>query len=163
MKVLDAQLCLTHGPEPTRLFCPWNSPGKNFEVGTYLLLPGVFPTRDRTQGSCIAGRFFTIRDGTIFYHICVYVYVHIYIYKHAQLCVCMCVCEHVQFNPVTQSCLNPVIPWTTACKASLSITNCQSLLKLMSIELVMPSNQFILCHPLLLLPSNFPSIRVFSK
>ena len=55
------------------------------------------------------------------------------------------------------------IPWTAARQASLSITNSQSLLKLMSIELVMPSNHLILCHPLLLLPSIFPSIRVFSK
>ena len=54
-------------------------------------------------------------------------------------------------------------PWTAACQASLSIMNSQSLLKLMSIESVMPSNQLILCHPLLLLPLIFPSIRVFSK
>ena len=54
-------------------------------------------------------------------------------------------------------------PWTAACQASLSITNSQSLLKLMSIELVMPSNYLILCHPLLLLPSTFPNIRVFSN
>ena len=54
-------------------------------------------------------------------------------------------------------------PWTTAPQASLSITNSRSLLKLMSIELVMPSNHLILCHPLLLLPSIFPSIRVFSS
>ena len=54
-------------------------------------------------------------------------------------------------------------PWTTACQASLSFTISQSLLKLMSIELVMPSNHLILCHPLLLLPSIFPSIRIFSK
>ena len=53
-------------------------------------------------------------------------------------------------------------PWTAACQASLSITNCQSLLKLMSIESVMPSRHLILCHPLLP-PSIFPSIRVFSK
>ena len=52
--------------------------------------------------------------------------------------------------------------WTAACQASLSITNSQSLLKLMSIESVMPSNHLILCHPLLLQPSIFPSIRVFS-
>ena len=52
--------------------------------------------------------------------------------------------------------------WTAACQASLSITNSRSLLKLMSIELVMPSNHHILCHPLLLPPSIFPSIRVFS-
>ena len=56
-----------------------------------------------------------------------------------------------------------VTPWTAARQASLSITNSQSLLKLMSIELVMPSNHLILCRPLLLLPSIFPSIRVFSN
>jgi len=54
-------------------------------------------------------------------------------------------------------------PWTTAWQASLSITNSQSLLKLMSIESVMPSNYLILCRPLLLLPSVFWSIRVFSN
>ena len=54
-------------------------------------------------------------------------------------------------------------PWTAARQASLSITNCWSLLKLMSIESVMPSNHLILCHPLLFLPSIFPSIRVFSN
>ena len=54
-------------------------------------------------------------------------------------------------------------PLTAACQASLSITNPRSLLKLTSIELVMPSNHLILCHPLLLLPSIFPSIRVFSN
>ena len=54
-------------------------------------------------------------------------------------------------------------PWTSACQASLSITNSQSLLKLMSSVLVMPSNHLILCHPLLLLPSIFPSMRVFSN
>ena len=54
-------------------------------------------------------------------------------------------------------------PWTTACQASLSTTNSWSLLKLMPIELVMPSNHLILCHPLLLPPSIFSSIRVFSS
>ena len=56
-----------------------------------------------------------------------------------------------------------VTPWTAAHQASLSITNSPSLLKLMSIELVMPSNHLTLSHPLLLLPSIFPSIRVFSN
>ena len=56
-----------------------------------------------------------------------------------------------------------VIPWTTACLASLSIINSRSLPKLMSIESVMPSNHLILCRPLLLLPSLFPNIRVFSN
>ena len=50
-----------------------------------------------------------------------------------------------------------------ACQASLSIINCQSLLKVMSIKLVMPANSLILCHPVLLPPSVFPSIRVFSE
>ena len=63
--------------------------------------------------------------------------------------------------------LSPVLlfatPWTAACQASLSITNSQSLPKLMSIESVMPSNQLILCHPLLLPHSIFPNIRVFSN
>ena len=56
-----------------------------------------------------------------------------------------------------------VTPWTAARQASLIITNSWSLLKLMSTESVMPSNHLILCHPLLLLPSIFPSIRVFSN
>ena len=56
-----------------------------------------------------------------------------------------------------------VTPWTAACQASLSITNSQSSLRLISIWLVVPSNHLILCHPLLLLPSVFPSIRVFSS
>ena len=54
-----------------------------------------------------------------------------------------------------------VTPWTAACQASLSITISQSLLRLMSIESVMPSSHLILCHPLLLMPSIFPSIRAF--
>jgi len=62
--------------------------------------------------------------------------------------------SHVQFFAT---------PWTAACQASLSITNSWSLLKLMSIETVMPSKHLIFCHPLLLLPSIFPSIRVFSN
>ena len=58
---------------------------------------------------------------------------------------------------------NSATPWTAAHQASLSIDNSQSLLKLMSIESVIPSNHLILCHPLLLPPSIFPSIRVFSN
>ena len=62
--------------------------------------------------------------------------------------------SHVQFF---------VTPWTAARQASLSITNTRSLLRLISIASVMPSNHLILCHPLLLLPSTLPSIRVFSN
>ena len=71
----------------------------------------------------------------------------------------------VQFNSV-QSLRHVQLfatPWTTACQASLSITNSQGLPKLMSIESLMPSNHLILGHPLLLLPSVFPRIRVFSN
>ena len=65
----------------------------------------------------------------------------------------------VQFShPVTP---DSVTPWTAACQAFLSVTNSQSLLKLMSVESVMPSNHLILCRPLLLLPSVFPSIKIF--
>ena len=70
----------------------------------------------------------------------------------------MCVYEHDYCCPVTKLC---VTPWTAACQASLSFTISWSLLKLMSTESVMPSNHLIFCHPLLLLPSIFPSIRVF--
>ena len=67
----------------------------------------------------------------------------------------------VQFSHSVMS--DSVTPWTATCQASLSISNSQNLLKLMSIESVMSSNLLILCHPLLLLPSIFPSIRVFSN
>ena len=69
----------------------------------------------------------------------------------------------IQFSSVVQWCPTLWDPWPAAHQASLSITNSQSLLKLMSIESVMPFNHRILCHPLLLLPSIFPSIRVFSS
>ena len=67
-----------------------------------------------------------------------------------------------QFSSVAQSCLTLWDPWSAICQASLSITSSRSLLRLMSIELVMPSNHLILYHHLLLPPSIFPSIRVFS-
>ena len=66
----------------------------------------------------------------------------------------------VQFSRSVKS--DSAAPWIAACQASPSITNSRSLHKLMSIELVMPSNHLILCRPLLLLPSILPSIRVFS-
>ena len=68
--------------------------------------------------------------------------------------------KEVQFSSVVS---DSVTPWTAARQASLSITNSWSILKLMSIKSVKPSNHLILCHPLLLLPSIFPSIRVFSN
>ena len=67
----------------------------------------------------------------------------------------------IQFSLSVMS--NSVTPWTAALQASLSITNSRSLLKLMSIKAVMPSSHLILCRPLLLLPSIFPSISIFSE
>ena len=85
-----------------------------------------------------------------------HLYVHIYIYQRLL---------HIQKSncSVVQLCRLFGTPWTASHQASLSIANSWSLLKLMSIELVTPSNHLILCHPLLLLPSIFPSIRVFSN
>ena len=68
-----------------------------------------------------------------------------------------------QFSSVAQPCPTLCAPWIAACQASLSINNSRSLLKLMSIQSVMPSHRLILSHPLLLLPPIPPSIRVFSK
>ena len=73
----------------------------------------------------------------------------------------LCQFSSVQFSISVVS--NSATPWTTARQASLSITNSQSLPKLKSTESVMPSNHLILCHPLLLLPSIIPNMRVFSN
>ena len=84
------------------------------------------------------------------------------------LCVCVCVCVFqiyiMEYSVQSLSCVWLfATPWTAARQASLSITNSRSLLKLMPVESVMPSNHLILCHLLLLPPSIFPSIRVFSS
>ena len=83
---------------------------------------------------------------TICFFIILYIYIYIYQFSSVQLLSCVRLF---------------VIPWTAARQASMSISNSQSLLKLMSIKSVMPSNRLILCHPLLLPPSIFPTIRVF--
>ena len=80
-----------------------------------------------------------------------------YVIVQAHKCLCCCCCS------VTQSCPNSAIPWTVGNLASLSFTISQSLLKLISIKSMLSSNQLILCCPLLLLPSIFPNIRVFSS
>ena len=75
----------------------------------------------------------------------------------------ICLCNYFSSGQ-SLSCVQLfVTPWTALRQASLSVTDSQSLHKLMSIESVMPSNHLIICHPLLLLPSIFPSIRVFSN
>ena len=82
----------------------------------------------------------------------------------SQLLVCSCMLVRGCYCCSVPSCVQLfVTPWAAAHQAALSSTTSQSLLKLMSIESVMPSNHFILCHPCLFLPSIFPSIRVFSN
>ena len=93
----------------------------------------------------------------------IYIYTYIYTHTHIDIYIYVYISSSFQFSSV-QSLSRVwllVIPWTVAHQASLSITNSQSLLKLMSIEPVMPSNYLTLCCPLLFLPLIFPSIRVF--
>ena len=115
------------------LYSPWNSPGQNTGVGRLSLPPGDLPNPK------IEPRSFPLQADSL--------------------------PAEPQYSSVQS--LSQVwlftTSWTTALQASLSITNSQSLPKLMSIESVMPSNHLILCCPLLLLPSIFPSIRVFSS
>ena len=84
-----------------------------------------------------------------------------YCFSCVRLCTLKQSFSSVQYSHSVMS--DSVTQWTAACQASLSITNSQCLLKIMPIESVMPSNHLILCHPLLLPPSIFPNIRVFSN
>ena len=95
-----------------------------------------------------------------------FMYIHIHIHTFVYTSGCIIYTHFIHRHFVVQLFSHVrffVTPWTAACHASLSITNCWSLLKLMSTELVMPSNHLVLCFPLLFLPSIFPSIRVFSN
>ena len=115
---------------------------------------GSSQPRDRTCVSCLclklAGRFFTATD---LWSLWLFLQSPWFFFSWLTF----------QFSWVTQLCPTFVTPWRAAHQASLSNTNSQNLLKLMSIELVMPSNHLILCCPLLLPPSIFPSSRVFSN
>ena len=139
--MLVAQSCLTffdtHRLWPARLLCPWKSPGKNTGVGCHFLLQGIFSTKGSNSGLMHYRRMLYCLS-----------YYTIFQFSSVQLL------SHVRFFATS---------WTAAHQAFLSITNSWSLLKLMSIESVMPFNHLILCHPFLLLPSIFPSIRVFSN
>ena len=130
-----------HRLQPTRLLCPWDSPGKNTAVGCHFLLQGIFPTQ-----RCNPRLFYLLhwQVGSFPLH-------------HLGSA---CKVTLVQSLGCVQLF---VIPWTTALKDSLSFTNSWSLLKVMCIESVVPSNHLILYCPFLLLPSIFPSIRVFSN
>ena len=109
-------------------------------------------------GRGLSWRIFLVQLRKSMYHS---FFIHSSVYGHL---VCFFVLANVNsatvnigFSSVSQSCLTLATPWTAVHQASLSITSSWSLLKLLSIELVMPSNHFIFCHPLLL-PSVFPSV-----
>ena len=137
----------SHGLSSARLLSPWNSPDKNTGVSGYSLSPGDLPNLGIKLGSPILQVDSLPSKPPGKPHIGLVIYIYIHITQFSSL-------SHVRLFAT---------PWTAACQDSLSITNSHSLLRLMSIKSVMPPNHFILCHPLLLLPSIFPSIRVFSK
>ena len=214
----------SHGWQPARLLCPWDSPGKNTGVGCHALIQGIFPAQGSNSGlprcrqihqgsqrilEYVAYPFFRglpipgIKPGSPALqsdclpaeqpgqptYICIYIYTHIHIYvcmymkplcicvyiciyTYMNVCICIfvCSCTHTHTHThiyISDQSLSRVrlfaTPWIAACQASLSITNSQSSLRLMSIESVMPSSYLILCHPLLLLPPITPSISVFSN
>ena len=136
MKV--AQACLTLcNPMDYTMYGIRNSPGQNIGMGSLSLLQGIFPTQGSNPGLPHCTRILhqlSYQGSPCFWFSSV----------HSLSCVRLF-----------------VTPWTAARQASLSITNSQSLLKLRSIESVMPSNHLILCRPLL--PSVFPSVRVFTN
>ena len=130
-----------HGLQRTRLLHPWILPGKNTGAGCHFLLQEIFQAQGlNLHLLCLplwqADSLSLVPPGKPMQYVVV------------QLLSC------VQLFAT---------PWTAAHQVSLSFTVSQSLLKLTSVESVMPSNYLILCHPVLLLPSIFPSIRVFSN
>ena len=144
-----------HGLQPTRLLRPWDFPGKSTGVRCHCLLwMSVLLTAINWCYSSMAFWILIKHFHLHCFHLC-----NFRIYITLELNV------SISFSSVQP--LSPVrlfaTPWTAACQASLSTTNSRSLLKLMFIESVMPSNHLILCRPLLLPPSIFPRIRVFSN
>ena len=128
---------LSDGLQPARLLCPWDSPGKNNRVGSHLLLQGIFPTQGSNtslKSPALARGLFTTSTTW-----------------EASLGLSVQSLSHVRLFAT---------PWTQGFPV---LTNSWSLLRLMSIELVMPSNHLILCCSLLLLSSVLPSIRIFSS
>ena len=119
--------------------CLRDFPGKNTRMGGHFLLQGIFPTQGSNQGL-----LHWEADSLPLSHL-------------------GSPDSFIQFTSFAQSCLTLCNSMDCSMPASLSITNSWSLVKLMSIESVMPSNYLILCHRLLLLPSIFPSIRAFSN
>ena len=137
--------------QPTRLPRPWDSPGKNTGMGCHFLFQCMKVKSEREVAqSCptLSDPMDCSLPGSSIHGI-----FQARVLEWSAIAFSLQSLSHVQLF---------VTPWTASHQAPLSITNSCSLLKLMSIELVMPSNYLILCCPLLLLPSVFPGIRVFS-
>ena len=130
-----------HGLQPTRLLCPWGFSRQEYWSGLPCSPPGDLPTQSSNPGLPHCRQ--------ILYHVS---------HKGRPR-----ILEWVSLVQLLSRVRLSATPWIAACQASLSITNSQSLLKLMSTELVMPSSHLILFRPLLLLPPIPPSIRVFSN
>ena len=145
-----------HRQQPTRLICPWDSPGKNAGVGCHFLLQCMKVKSEREVAqSCL-----TLLDpmdcslpGSS---------VHgIFQARVLEWGVIAYISDQIRADQSLSHVRLFATPWIEARQAFLSITNSQSLFKLISIKLRMPINHLILCQPLFLLPSTFPSIRVF--
>ena len=152
----------SRGLYPARLLSPWNSPGKNTGVGCHSLLQGIFQTQESNPGlHCRQILYWLSQQGspTDIAKFPSIETVQTWIFPSN-------IRKWVLPSFVVQS-LSCVwlfeTPWTAARQTSPSFTTSWSLLKLMSIESVMPSKHLNLCRPLLLLPSIFPSIRVSSN
>ena len=173
----------TQGLNPGLPHCWWILYQLSHKRSTRILEWVAYPFSSRfswprypTRLSCIAGRFLSnwammdiiyinVKNNLLLQDL-VYVCVWggcIDIYTYIDIDTDINICLPVSSVQVINSVWLFATPWTAELQASLSITNSRSLLKLMSIESVIPSNHLIFCHPLLLLPSIFPSIRIFSN
>ena len=142
---------MSNSLRPQGLTSPWNSSGQNTGVGSHFLLQGSSQPRDPTQISCLADRFFTSWATREAYGS--QSSLHSSDLQHAGvlLTLLFSLCYVLLF----------ATPWTAACQASLSFTTSQSLLKLMSIGLVMPPNHLILWHSLSSSTQSFPASGSF--
>ena len=166
------RLLWSRGLWPAVLLCPWDSQARILEWVAMLSSKGSSWPRNSTSVlhvSCLGRR--------VLYHehhlgrsecfvwgtsILLLIFMLYFILSQGIICWSENM-KHDQFSSVPQSCLTFATLWTATCQASPSITNCWNLPKHTSIKSVMPSNHLILCHPLLLPPSIFPSIRVFAN
>ena len=175
----ESHSVMSNSLRPHGLFSPWNSPGQNTGVGCLSFLlpnldysnPGIEPRSHTLQADSLPAEPQGKPKDTGVGSWSLLQWIFPTQESNQGLLHCKQILYQVIYQgspkgPSVQSLSHVRLfatPWTAALHTSLIITNSWSLLKLMSIESVMPSNHLILCHPLLLLPSVFPSIRVFSN